>query len=137
MAEFAGRKITIAISPDGIAPYVVIAAVRSKSLNISREAIDVTSDDSNANRTLLDEAASRSIDASVSGVMTDEVLLDKIMTAEASQALEFCQITVDSSYTFTGKFFLNNVTVTGEYQDAATFEASLQSSGVITKAAVV
>ena len=136
MAEFAGRKIKIGISPDGVAPYVNIAAVRSKSINITREAIDVTSDDSNADRTLLDEAASRSVDTSVSGLMSDEVLIDKIIAGEDSQALEFCQIEVDETYTLTGKFFLNNLSITGEYQDAALFEASLQSSGAIVKAAV-
>jgi len=134
MAKSAGRKLTIAISPDGIAPYVVIASVRSKSITIGNEPIDVSEDDSDAWRELLAEPGNRSVDITVSGVTKDEVLMDKITAGTSSIALEFVQVDYNSEFTLTGTFYLNSLAYTGEYQDAVTFEASLQSSGVITKA---
>ena len=134
MAEASGRKLTISISPDGIAPYVAIASVRSKTITINNEQIDITTDDSDAWRTLLEEPSVRSVDLSVSGVTDDDDLMSAIMIGTSSVVHEFVEIDYNSEFTLTGKFALNNLTYTGEHADAATFEASLQSSGAVTKA---
>lgn len=134
MAEAAGRKLIIKRSTDGGITYNAIASVRSKSVTINAEPIDVSSDDSQADRTLLAEPGSKSLDISVSGVMKDDTLLAEIMASASSMALQDIQIDYNGEFTLTGDFFLNSFTLSGEYQDAALFEASLQSSAAIVKA---
>ena len=136
MAEFAGAELTIAVSPDGVAPYVVEATVQSKSVAINNEPIDITNDDSDAWRTLLDRPSLRSIDLSVSGVYSNDGLIAESMAATSSITHLFMQVTFGTEFTLTGKFALTSVSSSGEYTDAVKFEASLQSSGEVVKAAV-
>lgn len=134
MAQTAGRNLVIKRSTDGGTTYNAIASVRSKSITINNEPIDVTTDDSSAWRTLLAEPGSRSIDISVSGITDDSALMTEIMAGTTSVALQKIQVDYDGEFTLTGDFYLNSLAYTGEYQDAVTFEASLQSSGVVVKA---
>lgn len=134
MAEAAGRKLIIKRSTDGGTTYNAIASVRSKSITINAEPIDVTSDDSQADRTLLAEPGSKSMDLSVSGLMNDDALITEILAAAGSMAFLDIQIDYNGEFTLTGDFFLNNFTLSGEYQDTSQFEASLQSTSAIVKA---
>lgn len=134
MAQTAGRNLIIKRSTDGGTTYNAIASVRSKSVTINNEPIDVTTDDSDAWRTLLAEPGSRSIDITVSGVTDDDTLMTAIMAGTSSVALHDIQVDYNGAFTLTGDFYLNSLTYTGEYTDAVTFEASLQSSGEVVKA---
>jgi TP901-1 family phage major tail protein len=135
MAKAAGRKLKLEYSIDSGTTYTLLASVREKSINKASEPIDVSTDDSDAHRTLLAEPASRSVDISVSGVSDDEYLMTQISAATASLVFEYIRVTYPDGATDTGTFFLNSLSRTGSYQDAVTFEASLQSSGVIVYAA--
>ena len=130
MAEIAGRKLLI--QRDIIGVPTTIASVRSKSVSISNEPIDITTDDSDGWRTLLAEPGNRTVDISVSGVMVDDELRALILAATDSVVLESISIVYPDGGSIEGSFYLNSYSETGEYQDAVTFEASLQSSGPIT-----
>lgn len=130
--EASGRDLLIQRSTDGGTTYNTIASVRTKSVAINNEPIDITTDDSDAWRTLLAEPGNRSIDLSVSGIWTDDDLLAQISAATASVALQDLQIVYPDTSTHEGDFMINTFNVTGEYNGAATFEASFQSSGSVT-----
>lgn len=131
MAAAPGRDLLIEYSTDGGTTYTTIASVREKSVAKTNEPIDVTTDDSDAHRTLLAEPAMRTVDISVSGVTDDDYLITQISAATASIVLEDVRVTYPDGGTDEGTFFLNSVTRTGSYQDAVTFEAQLLSSGQI------
>jgi len=135
MAEAIGRDLLIQIDTGG--GYTTIAAVRTKSVSINNEPVDITSDDSDAWRTLLAEPGSRSMDMSISGLTTDEVLMDIITTGTSSYALSDYKIVYPDTSVHTGDFFLASLSRTGEYNGAVTFEASLQSSGEVVYTGVV
>jgi TP901-1 family phage major tail protein len=132
MAKFSGRKLKLEYSTDSGTTYLLLASVREKSVNKAAEPIDVSTDDSDAHRTLLAEPASRSVDISVSGVSDDEYLMTQISASTATLAFEYIRVTYPDGATDEGTFFLNSLSRTGSYQDAVTFEASLQSSGAVT-----
>lgn len=121
MAAAVGRLMTIA--RDG----VVIAGVRTKTFTIANEPIDITSDDDEGYRTLLEEAAQTQIDTSVEGLLKDDSLI--AVAANGGTLIEECTLTLPSGATIVGDFRLNNVEIGGEYNNAVTFTAELQSSG--------
>ena len=132
MAKASGRKLILEYTTDGGTTYTKLAAVREKSVNKANEPIDVTTDDSNAHRTLLAEPANRTVDISVSGVTDDEYLITEISKGTDSIAFIDLRVTYPDGATDEGDFFLGSLSRTGSYQDAVTFDAELMSSGEIT-----
>lgn len=110
---------------------VAIAGVRTKGVAINGEPIDITSDDDGGYRTMLDDPGTMSLDLSVEGVTKDDELLQAI-AAGANLKLTDITINYPDGATMAGDFFLNSLEETGPYNEAVTFTASLQSSGVFT-----
>ena len=132
MAADSGRSLKIKRSTDGGTTYNTFALVTSKSVNKTNEHPDITSDDDSGWRTLLIEPGNRTVDVSVSGVTTDDILLAAISAGTSSVALEDIQIEYESGATDEGTFVLSNLTRSGDTTDAGRFEAQLLSSGEIT-----
>lgn len=122
----AGRKVAIYDASDS--PRVLIAGARTKTCSINGEPIDITNDDDDAFRTLLSDPAMRSIDLSVEGILKNTNELVKI-TASSPTLLEAYEIDFDTVGIISGNFYLASLELGGEYQNAVTFSASLQSSG--------
>jgi predicted secreted protein len=122
MAATNGRELKI------LKNNVPIAGVRTKTVAIAGEPIDITSDDDLGYRTMLAEAGTYSIDLTVEGVTKDDVLRSVILTGGT---LLLTDITIEypDGSNIAGDFFLASVEDSGEYADALTFSASLQSSG--------
>ena len=109
----------------------LVAAVQSKTITKAREAVDVTTDDSDGNRTLLAEPGVRSTDIQVEGVATSSNFSDLLSKFEANTLLQVSAIGPDGSAQI-GDFFLSNLTQTGEHDGAVTFSATFQSSGMVS-----
>ena len=132
---FVGRKLVFEY-PTG----TVIASVRTKSFTVDSSAIDVTTDDDSGIRALLEEPGQHQIDLSVEGLLANDDLLQQIVDG----ALFIQNLTIKLPFTFTttqativGDFRFNNFEMSGEYQDAVTFTATLQSSGTFVFTAAV
>tara|TARA_R110000851_G_scaffold73106_1_gene161408 strand:- start:122 stop:535 length:414 start_codon:yes stop_codon:yes gene_type:complete len=109
--------------------------VTSKGISISKEAIDITSDEDDGFRVLLAEVGSKTLDISFSGVTKDTVLRALINT-NGSQlytdiTVEFPPVGAQSSGdTISGSFFLNSLSETGgDSNGTISFDGALQSSG--------
>lgn len=122
-----GRALRILIGAQ------VIAAVRSKTVTHNREGVDVTTDDSDSNRTLLDAPASRSLDLQVEGVATS-ANYQNFFSIWAGNAMQDVSIEhPDGSIEeCEDGFFLGNLENSGEHDGAVMFSAQLQSSGPTT-----
>lgn len=125
MAASSGRELLI---KKGV---TVLAGVRTKTVTINGEPIDVTTDDDSGFRTLLADPATRSIDLSVEGI-TKDATLRAIVAGGGSQMLSDITVEYPDGSVIAGDFYLVSVEESGEYQDAVTFTASLQSSGAFT-----
>ena len=109
--------------------------ITSKGVSIAKEAIDITSDEDNGYRTLLDDVGSKTLDISFSGVTKDTTIRTLINT-DGSQL--YTDITVEfppvgaqtTGDTISGSFFLNSVSETGgDSNGTISFDGALQSSG--------
>lgn len=125
MAASSGRELLIKKGA------TVLAGVRTKTVTINGEPIDVTTDDDSGFRTLLADPATRSIDLSVEGITKDAVLR-AIVAGGGSQLLTDITVEYPDGAVIAGDFYLVSIEESGEYQDAVTFTASLQSSGEYT-----
>lgn len=123
MTANAGRKI--ALTWGGAA----VPGVREKAVALNGEPIDITSDDSLGWRELLStDVAENQVTISISGVTKSFALKQDWFKGDRMQVVT---ITYPDGGVLTGNFFLATYTDTGPYNDATTFEAELQSSGVI------
>ena len=109
---------------------IAIAGVRTKSMSINHEPVDITTDDENGFRTLLGVVGESSFELSVEGLLKDAVLFDEA-TGSATKLLT--DVSIDHpSGVITGDLFLSSFETGGAYNDAVTFSATFQSSGAWT-----
>lgn len=127
MAALVGRKVLF--TPD-VGGAAVIGA-RSKSITINNEAIDITSDDDSGYRTLLaGDAAMKSLDMSIEGILKDSALIAK--AAAGTFTLDGYTMEIPGIGDFDGTFHFSSIALTAPYNEAVTFTATVQSSGAFT-----
>ena len=128
MAGFNGRELTI--DWDG----TTLVGVRTRGVTSSNEMVDVTTDDDNGWRTLLATPGVKSVEVTVGGISSDEVLLAEFYNASTTG--ETLQIDLPSSLAsagnISGTFHLASFEITGEHDGAVEFSSTFQSSGAVT-----
>ena len=125
MAQKIGRLLLI--KKGGTA----IASIRTKTVSINNEPVDITTDDDDGFRRLLDIVGQQSIDLSIEGLSTDTVFRAFILTP-GTILLTDITIEYPGGGTIDGDFALTTFEEAGTYNDAITFSGTLQSSGVYT-----
>ncbi|MBC7282573.1 phage tail tube protein [Hoeflea sp.] len=127
---FNGRNLVIAWET------VTIAGVRNKTMNISNEMVDITSDDDAGWQTFLAVPGKRGATWSISGVHSDETLLAAMMAANASIASGTVLVNLPSSLstpgTMSGEGVITSMELTGEHDGVFEFTVEIASSGAIT-----
>lgn len=129
MTAFVGRK---ALFKKG---ETTVAAVRTRSMTLGNEVVDITSDDDNGFRTMLAEPGTKTLDLTVEGVFKDATMLTVAMSA--SDILDAFSILFPSIGTISGDFVVTSFEAGAAYNEAGTFSCSLQSSGTFTFTAAV
>jgi predicted secreted protein len=131
MPAFKGRNIAFTWGDDGAEPPVAtpIPGVREKGISLNGEPIDVSSDESNGWRELLDVSGEDQVDVSLSGVTKSPNLKVDWFAGARTKAVT---ITYPDGAVISGNFYMANYSDTGPYNDATTFETELQSSGAVT-----
>jgi len=135
MAAKGGKDLLLKIEDSGNpGTFDTIAGLRSKSISINNEAIDVTEHSSNQFRELLDSCGIRTFSLSGSGVFTDESTLLQAQTDCVNGTLRKFQI-VDAAtagVTFEGTFKITTLERAGEYNAEQTYSLSMENSGEVT-----
>jgi predicted secreted protein len=124
MSANSGRKLLIERGT------TLLAGVRTKGVAINREAVDITNDDDDGWRGVLHEPGEKQIDLTVGGVTKDDTLRAIAFTDPA--VLEDMTLEFPDGSTIEGDFFVSSYNESADYNDAITFEATFQSSGIIT-----
>ncbi len=117
-----GRKIILTVNGS------VVAGVREKGLACAGEPINVSDDDANGIRQLLDEAGESTVDLSMSGVLKGDVLAAIWFSTTKIAALS---LTYPNGRVISGDFFLASYNETGTYNDATTMEAAWNNTGEV------
>jgi len=120
-----GRKVTFTPTSAG----TPVTGMRTKSITLNNEPIDITSDDDDGFRTFLaSDPAERSIDMSVDGITKDSALIE-LAAAGGSALISEYSLDFPGLGTFLGDFFIGTIELGAPYNDAVTFSANIQSSG--------
>lgn len=128
MAGFNGRQMTLDLDA------VTLAGVRTRGFTLSNEYVDVTTDDDSGWRTLLADPGLRSVEITVGGVTTDEVLLAEMMAASVATAAVDVNLPTSLAVpgTLSGSFLVSSFEQNGEHDGAVEFSATFMSTGVVT-----
>lgn len=149
MAAQKGSALLIKIG-DGGSPesFTTVGGLRSNSISLNDEAVDVTTMDSSGHRELLAGGGVNSVSVSGSGVFTDAASETTLKTAYFAQqntsdgssaqtaAFKNFQVIVPDFGTFTGSFMIASLEYAGEYNGEVTYSVTLESAGYTTFAAV-
>lgn len=127
MVAKAGRQVVFTWG--SASPPVEIAGVREKGIELNGEPIDITSDENDGWRTLLSLPAENQVNVSLSGVTKDRTLITDWFAGTRTREATF---TYPDGSILQGEFFLATFNDTAVYNEAVAFEASLQSTGVVT-----
>lgn len=137
MAAQKGSALLMKIG-DGGSPetFTTIGGMRSTSLAMNDEAVDVTNKDSSRARTLLAQGGVNSMTVTGSGVFTDSASETTLRSNFDASSFSNYQFLVPDFGTFTGAFMLQSLEYAGEYNGEVTYSFTFESSGAITFATV-
>ena len=137
MAAQKGSSLLIKVG-DGASPeaFTTIGGLRSTSITLNDEAVDVTTMDSSNDRELLANGGIQSITISGSGIFTDSTAEATIRTNFGASSFSNYQIIIPDFGTYTGAFMIASLEYAGEYNGEVTYSVTFESSGTITFATV-
>ena len=130
MSAFVGRKAILSFGT----PLVAIAALRTKTMTLGNEPIDVTSDDDLGFRALLDDPGTKTLDMSFEGITKDVPTLNSLVTSamSGSDIVETFSILFPNIGTMAGPFAITSLEIGAAYNERSTFTCSIQSAGTFT-----
>ncbi len=134
MSSGAGKNLLLKIEdPNTPGTYHTLGGIRSKSLKINNEAIDITTQDSSEWKELLDTTGIRSMTVSGAGVFSSDAYVTQALTDMVAGTLRNFQV-IDSvlNKTITCKFKIVTFEKAGEYNKEQTYSISMESSGAPT-----
>lgn len=132
-----GRLLLIEVEETpGEGDFIPLGGLRTKSLKINNEMVDVTSDDEDGKRKLLEGAGINSYEASGSGIVKDTKGFD--IAREAAEDNVHIRLRVTEpgetySRVYEGLWQVTECEVTGEHKDGAQYKMTFASDGEITK----
>jgi TP901-1 family phage major tail protein len=125
MAGTNGRNLTIDWAS------TTLVGVRSKGYTIANDYVDVTTDDDGGWRTLLANPGLRSVEVTVSGISSDQILIAEMMEATVDSETLTVQLPTTTG-TLSGSFLCSSFEQTGEHDGAVEFTATFMSAGTVT-----
>lgn len=138
MAAQKGSALLMKIG-DGASPeaFTTVGGLRSTSISLNEEAVDVTNkDSSNKYRELLAQAGVVTVSVSGSGVFTDSASETSLKSSFNKSTFDNYQFLVPDFGTFTGAFMVASLEYAGEYNGEVTYSVTFESAGDITFATV-
>lgn len=136
MAAQKGRDVLVKVY-DGVSAYNSIGGIRSKSISLNAETVDVSDGDSASQwRELLAGAGIKSCSIAGSGVFKDSASEERVRSLFFSQALENFQFIVPSFAQLQGSFQVTSLEYAGDYNGEANFSMTFESAGAITSTAI-
>tara|TARA_R110000822_G_scaffold28193_1_gene83895 strand:+ start:640 stop:1077 length:438 start_codon:yes stop_codon:yes gene_type:complete len=143
MAAQKGLDVLIEINTTG-STFVAVGGMRSSSITLNDESVDVTNKDSLGTRTLLAGAGVNSISISGSGVFTNDTAEQLVRTSFQAQqntsdgassqtpAFKNFKFKISTLISYTGPFQITSIEYAGEYNGEATYSMSFESAGYVT-----
>jgi len=122
MAEIPGWKLKV------YKDSVLIAGVRTKTLTVGNEGIDITSDDDAGFQTFMEISGKQAINISVECVFKNDTIMQQII-ADSDVIDTFKIEWADSGAFLESEFRMSNFSTVGETSGVVTYSFDLSSSG--------
>ena len=130
MAAQRGKALLLKIDVSGT--MTTVGGMRSTSMTLNDEAVDISNKDSVSFRELLPAGGIQSMSISASGVFTDSTAETTLRAAYGTSTFKSYNIIVPDLGTYAGTFMIASLEYAGEYNGEATYSVTLESSGSIT-----
>ncbi len=130
MAAQKGKELLLKIH-DG-SSYELIGGFKSNDFTINGETVDVTTKDNTGYKELLEGVGVRSITTSGNGVFMDDAAFGVAHSHMLAGTHPECEIIVPGFGTYTGKFAITSLQMSGSYEGEITYDITLESAGVVT-----
>lgn len=131
MAAQKGSAVLIKQTISGTA--TTIGGLRSSSITINEETVDVTNKDSSGNRELLADGGILSMSISGSGVFTDSAAEVAFRSAALGAAtFQTFTFVIPDLGSYAGTFQVTSLEYAGEYNGEVTYNFALESSGAVS-----
>ena len=112
--------------------FKAVGGIRSKSLSFSSEGIDITNEESDEWKTMLDLAGIRSMEVSGSGVYSSYDMVSYLEAQALANSLTCLMfLSPKTGRVYSGCFKLTSFEVSGDYDAESNFSISASSSGAI------
>lgn len=134
MAAQSGKSILVRFKDDAGSPaFQTVAGLRSRSIQLNQETVDITNADSANNyRELLAGVGVRSLTISGDGVFTDSVGENEIKDAFMENEFRDAEFTVPGLGVFTCSVQVTSLQYSGDYNKEVTCSVTFESAGAIT-----
>ena len=130
MAAQRGKALLLKIDVSGT--MTTVGGMRSTSMTLNDEAVDITNKDSGSFRELLPAGGIQSMTITASGVFTDSTAETTSRAAYGTSTFSSYNVIVPDLGTYAGTFMIASLEYAGEYNGEATYSVTLESSGSIT-----
>ena len=111
--------------------YATVAGMRTTQLSINGEPVVVTNKGSGGWRELLTGAGVRSVSVSRAGVFTGSVAETRLKTNALSGVLDDFELSFESGERLQGKFLIQRLDYSGDFNGERSYALSLESSGPV------
>jgi len=133
MAAQRGKDLLLKVDSTGGGVFVTIGGIRSKSISLNQEQVDVSDGDSvNEWRELLANAGMRSAAISGSGVFKDSAGEEDVRGYFFAGTIVDYQIIIPDFGTIEGAFQIASMDFAGEHNGEVTYSMSFESAGALT-----
>lgn len=133
MAAQKGKDLLIKVDSTGTGTFTTIAGLRSRSIAVNAEAIDITHQESAGQwRELLDGAGVRSARVTGSGIFKDQASDALVRSYVFQGTIRAWQIIIPDFGQIEGPFQITAFELTGRHDGEVAFDLSLESAGELT-----
>ena len=130
MAAQLGKSLLLKINISGT--MTTLGGMRSTSMTLNDEMVDITNKDSGSQRFLLAAGGISSMSITASGVFTDSTAETTLRSKFATSTFESYNIIIPDLGTYASKFQITSLEYSGEYNGEATYSVSLESTEAVT-----
>ena len=130
MAAQLGKSLLLKINISGT--MTTVGGMRSTSMTLNDEMVDITNKDSGSQRNLLAAGGVSSMTITASGVFTDTSAETTLRSKFATSTFESYNVIVPDLGTYAGTFQITSLEYAGEYNGEATYSVTLESASSVT-----
>lgn len=129
---YKGRSATMQISANGGSTFTTIGGVRTTSLKINNNPVDITNVSSGGFREVLADGGTQQFDIDVDGILVDDTAWEALEAVVDDRTLVWFKLSFGNAGVVTSKFAASAFSIGAPHDGAQTFTCSLMSSGTVT-----